>query len=97
MIDRVRCITNVFSGRTGAQIAGLAFERGYTVTLLTSHPEVLTAVSASRARQAPDWHVRAYSTFEELETLMSASILEGAYDAVIHAAAVSDYQVAGIS
>jgi phosphopantothenate-cysteine ligase/phosphopantothenoylcysteine decarboxylase/phosphopantothenate--cysteine ligase len=96
MIDRVRCITNVFSGRTGAQIAGEAFERGHTVTLLTSHPEVLGAVPASRARQAPDWHVCPYRTFEELETLMAASIMEGDYDVVIHAAAVSDYQVAGI-
>jgi phosphopantothenate-cysteine ligase/phosphopantothenoylcysteine decarboxylase/phosphopantothenate--cysteine ligase len=31
-----------------------------------------------------------------LETLIAASILEGDYDVVIHAAAVSDYQVAGI-
>jgi phosphopantothenate-cysteine ligase/phosphopantothenoylcysteine decarboxylase/phosphopantothenate--cysteine ligase len=96
MIDRVRCITNVFSGRTGARIASEAFERGHTVTLLTSHPEVLGAGPASRARQAPYWQVRRYRTFEELETLMAASIMEGAYDVVIHAAAVSDYQVAGI-
>jgi phosphopantothenate-cysteine ligase/phosphopantothenoylcysteine decarboxylase/phosphopantothenate--cysteine ligase len=96
MIDRVRCITNVFSGRTSAQLAGEAFDRGHTVTLLTSHPEVLGAVPASRARQAPDWHVRPYRTFEELETLMAASILEGDYEVVIHAAAVSHYQVTGI-
>jgi phosphopantothenate-cysteine ligase/phosphopantothenoylcysteine decarboxylase/phosphopantothenate--cysteine ligase len=95
MIDRVRCITNVFSGRTGARIAGEAFERGHTVTLLTSHPEVV-GVPASRARQAPDWHVRSYRTFEELETLMATYIIEGEYDVVIHAAAVSDYQIAGI-
>ena len=46
VIDRVRCITNVFSGRTGAQIAAEAFERGHAVTLVTSHPEVLTTVPA---------------------------------------------------
>jgi phosphopantothenate-cysteine ligase/phosphopantothenoylcysteine decarboxylase/phosphopantothenate--cysteine ligase len=95
MIDRVRCITNVFSGWTGARLAGEASKRGHTVTLLTSHPEVVV-VPASRARQAPDLHVRPYRTFEELETLMAAFIMEGAYDVVIHAAAVSDYQVAGI-
>jgi phosphopantothenate---cysteine ligase (CTP) len=96
VIDQVRCITNVFSGRTGAQIAAEAFERGHAVTLLTSHPEVLTSVPGVRARQAPDWRVRPYRTFEELETLMAASITDGGFDAVIHAAAVSDYRVTGV-
>jgi phosphopantothenate-cysteine ligase/phosphopantothenoylcysteine decarboxylase/phosphopantothenate--cysteine ligase len=96
VIDQVRCITNVFSGRTGAQIAAEAFERGHAVTLLTSHPEVLASVPGMRARQPPDWRVRPYRTFEELETLMAGSITDGGFDAVIHAAAVSDYQVTGI-
>jgi phosphopantothenate-cysteine ligase/phosphopantothenoylcysteine decarboxylase/phosphopantothenate--cysteine ligase len=95
MVDRVRCITNVFSGRTGAQIAAEAFERGHTVTLLTSHPEVLETVQALRPRRASDWHVHRYRTFEELESLMAASITGDRYDAVVHAAAVSDYEVAG--
>ena len=95
-IDQVRCITNVFSGRTGAQIAAEAFDRGHAVTLLTSHPEVLASVPGVRARQAPDWSVRSYRTFEELETLMAASITDGGFDAVIHAAAVSDYRVTGV-
>ena len=34
-IDRVRCITNIFSGRTGARVAAEADSRGHTVTLLT--------------------------------------------------------------
>jgi phosphopantothenate-cysteine ligase/phosphopantothenoylcysteine decarboxylase/phosphopantothenate--cysteine ligase len=96
VIDQVRCITNVFSGRTGAQIAAEAFERGHAVTLLTSHPEVLASVPGVRARYAPDWRVRPYRTFEELETLMAASITDGGFDAVIHAAAVSDYRVTGV-
>jgi phosphopantothenate-cysteine ligase/phosphopantothenoylcysteine decarboxylase/phosphopantothenate--cysteine ligase len=95
-IDQVRCITNVFSGRTGAQIAAEAFERGHAVTLLTSHPEVLASVPGVRVRHAPDWRVCPYRTFEELETLMAASITDGGFDAVIHAAAVSDYQVTGV-
>jgi phosphopantothenate-cysteine ligase/phosphopantothenoylcysteine decarboxylase/phosphopantothenate--cysteine ligase len=96
VIDQVRCITNVFSGRTGAQIAAEAFERGHAVTLLTSHPEVLASVPGVRARQAHDWRVRPYRTFEELETLMAGSITDGGFDAVIHAAAVSDYGVTGV-
>jgi phosphopantothenate---cysteine ligase (CTP) len=96
MIDRVRCITNVFSGRTGAQIATEAFERGHAVTLLTSHPDVLGSKPAVRPRRAPDWNVHPYRTFEELDTLMGESITSGGYDSVIHAAAVSDYQLRGI-
>ena len=40
-IDRVRVITNVFSGRTGAAIARAAVGRGHRATLLTSHPETI--------------------------------------------------------
>ena len=40
-IDRVRCITNIFTGRTGAAVARTAWGRGHTVTLATSHPEGL--------------------------------------------------------
>ncbi|AMV27414.1 phosphopantothenate--cysteine ligase [Gemmata sp. SH-PL17] len=95
-VDRVRCITNIFSGRTGAQVASRAFERGHTVTLLTSHPEVLDAIATTRERGAPYWRVRAYRTFDDLDALMRAEITTGGYDAVIHAAAVSDYHVAGV-
>ena len=95
-VDRVRCITNIFSGRTGAQVASSAFDRGHTVTLLTSHPEVLSAIPATRERVAPQWCVRAYRTFDDLDALMKAEITTGSYDVVIHAAAVSDYHVAGV-
>ena len=40
-IDKVRCLTNIFSGRTGGRIAAAAHGRGHTVCLLTSHPEAL--------------------------------------------------------
>jgi phosphopantothenate-cysteine ligase/phosphopantothenoylcysteine decarboxylase/phosphopantothenate--cysteine ligase len=87
-IDRVRCITNVFSGRTGARIAAEAAARGHRVTLLTSHPEVLE-------REA-DVRVRPYRTFDDLDALMAAEVGSGEYDAVVHAAAVCDYHVAGV-
>jgi len=47
-IDRVRCITNVFTGRTGTQIAMCGYERGHNVTLLTSHPEVVAKLSSDQ-------------------------------------------------
>ncbi len=87
MIDRVRCITNIFSGRTGANIAAEAVARGHAVTLLTSHPDTATGLAAT---------VRAYQTFEELEALMAEAIRGGRFDAVIHSAAVGDYHVSGV-
>jgi phosphopantothenoylcysteine synthetase/decarboxylase len=85
-IDRVRFISNVFTGRTGAQLARCAQERGHAVTLLTSHPEVVDGA----------FGVRSYRTFEDLESLLEASVREERPDAVIHCAAVSDYRAAGI-
>lgn len=88
MIDRVRCITNIFTGRTGANIAVEGATRGHQVKLLTSHPEVVGPT--------PGLTVRAYHTFEELAALMAEEIVGGGYDAVIHSAAVSDYHSGGV-
>jgi phosphopantothenate---cysteine ligase (CTP) len=86
-IDRVRGITNIFTGRTGAAIALHAAERGHDVMLLTSHPET---VNAARLRCLP------YRTFDDLARLMEDQIIGQVYDAIIHCAAVSDYRSAGI-
>lgn len=94
-VDDVRCITNIFTGRTGGIIAARAFERGHTVTLLTSHPAVVDAIPATRHRSAPDWRVRPYRTFDDLDAAMGETLTGEKFDAVIHAAAVSDYRVAG--
>jgi len=83
-IDRVRAISNIFTGRTGAQIAKLAHERGHSVMLLTSHPDP----------EMPH-AVQGYRTFDELEAAMSREISSGRYDAIVHAAAVNDYHVIG--
>jgi phosphopantothenoylcysteine synthetase/decarboxylase len=89
-IDRVRCLTNVFTGRTGAAIARRAWERGHAVTLLTSHPEVADAPLSER------WAMLRYRTFEDLQSLMSELVPQGKLDAVIHCAAVSDYLAGGV-
>lgn len=90
-IDQVRCITNIFSGRTGAQIAIEAHRRGHDVTLLTSHPEVIR-------KDAPTerWATRSYRTFDDLHALMAELVPGNRFDALIHAAAVSDFQLAGV-
>jgi phosphopantothenoylcysteine synthetase/decarboxylase len=93
-IDRVRCITNIFTGRTGGRIAVRAHERGHAVTLLTSHPEGLTELGAPPP--GPRWTVLRYRTFENLEEMLAAAFAERAPDAAILSAAVSDYLSAGV-
>lgn len=91
-IDRVRCITNIFTGRTGTAIALEAYRRGHHVTLATSHPEVIGGVELDPSR----WHCRVYRTFDELDARMAEQIAPGALDAVVHCAAVGDYHAGGI-
>ncbi len=90
LIDRVRCITNIFTGRTGAGIALEAHRRGHDVTLATSHPEVIQQPDGER------WRCLTYRTFEELETHMAQEISQRKADVIIHCAAVSDYFARGI-
>jgi phosphopantothenoylcysteine synthetase/decarboxylase len=92
-IDRVRQITNIFTGRTGGAIARHAHARGHAVTLLTSHPE---AVPGPPPDDDPRWRLIRYRTFDELNGAMEAAIRMEAPDAVIHSAAVSDFLVAGV-
>jgi phosphopantothenate-cysteine ligase/phosphopantothenoylcysteine decarboxylase/phosphopantothenate--cysteine ligase len=94
-IDRVRCITNIFSGRTGTQIALEAHRRGHAVTLVTSHPEVAREMAPELVRDER-WTVRRYRTFDDLETEMATLLTKDRFDALIHAAAVSDYELAGL-
>jgi phosphopantothenate---cysteine ligase (CTP) len=91
-IDRVRCITNIFTGRTGAAIALEAYRRGHHVTLATSHPETIDAIDPDPSR----WRCRAYRTIDELETLMAEHIRSQSVDAVVQCAAISDYLVGGV-
>lgn len=96
LIDRVRCLTNIFTGRTGAALALEAYRRGYRVTLLTSHPEAVRELHGAEAPVGERWHQFAYHTFDDLHQLMHAKIGASHQDAVIHAAAVSDYLPAGV-
>lgn len=93
-IDQVRCITNVFSGRTGTWIAIDAHRRGHDVRLLTSHPEVVADL-AGPSDTTERWCVGPYRTFADLRHLMEQEIVGGSYDAIVHVAAVCDYEVAG--
>lgn len=93
-IDRVRAITNVFTGRTGTQVAAaIAALPGTEVRLLTSAPH-----------RTQEWglpasvDVRGYTSFDELRELMHASIAHERWPgAIVHSAAVSDYLVERVS
>lgn len=96
-IDRVRGITNIFTGRTGTLIALAAAERGHHVTLLSSNSYLLDALLAKH----PDVHSlrldrHEFRTFDELHDLLADQVLRSPPDAVIHTAAVSDYRCAEI-
>jgi phosphopantothenoylcysteine synthetase/decarboxylase len=91
-IDRVRCLTNIFSGRTGASISLEAYGRGHRVTLLTSHPDG----SAPAKPDAGRWSLVSYRTFEDLRQAMTAALLNDTPDVLVHSAAVSDYLAAGV-
>jgi len=87
-IDRVRCITNIFTGRTGAAIATEARRRGHAVLLLTSHPETVDAAAGIERI--------VYRSFDDLSSQLAHHIVGGELDAVIHSAAVSDFSVDGV-
>ncbi len=93
-IDKVRAITNIFTGRTGGRISVAAHIAGHDVTLLTSHPEVIADMGP--VPQGERWKLERYRTFDELEELLDRHVQTGGYDVIIHVAAVSDYRSAGV-
>jgi phosphopantothenate-cysteine ligase/phosphopantothenoylcysteine decarboxylase/phosphopantothenate--cysteine ligase len=94
-IDRVRSISNIFTGKTGTLIALEAYRRDHSVELLTSHPELISSLVPDLP-PSPAWVVHCYRTFDDLANLMEERIRNVKFDAIIHCAAVSDYRVEGI-
>jgi phosphopantothenoylcysteine synthetase/decarboxylase len=94
-IDRVRCVTNIFTGRTGTHIALFAHTIGHDVCLLTSYPPVVAGMVAE-SPTSDRWAVCPFQTFDDLHRKLEDAIRSGRFDAVIHCAAVSDYVAGGI-
>src|SRR5262249_35613652 len=67
--------------------------------LLTSAPAMVTELLGEAPRLEPRaverWSVRVYRTFDELRELLEQGICRGHPDAVVHSAAVSDYEGGG--
>ena len=90
MIDKVRCISNIFKGTTGKEIAIRASGRNHEVTLLSN--------TKLFSDSNPHWggvHNILFNSYDQLALLMENKVFTGNYDAIIHSAAVSDYSVDG--
>jgi len=84
-IDDVRVISNKSTGKTAASIADHFINGGFDVTYLAA---------SSAALPLLDCAVEKFVTFKDLDQQLT-KLLPNHYDLVIHAAAVSDYSVAG--
>ena len=80
-IDNVRAVTNFSTGRTSAFLADFFAGLGHEVTEIVSE----RAVKAGKARLVT------YKTFAQLAAALEGECRNGAYDLIVHAAAVSDY------
>lgn len=83
-IDAVRYIGNHSTGRTAAVLADELAARGFEVTWLGG---------AGALEPGPAVRRRRYVTFQDLSDGLESLLGETRYDAVIHAAAVSDFSV----
>lgn len=80
-IDNVRSVCNFSTGRTSAFLADFFAGLGHEVTEIVSE----RAVKAQKAR------LLTYKTFAQLASALESECRNGAYDLIVHAAAVSDY------
>lgn len=90
-IDKVRVITNIFKGRTGALIAKWWRKRVVNVTLLTSNVDLARKIIGNKRNV----EIIKYTTYNDLLTQMHELISTRDYDVVIHSSAVSDYDFDG--
>jgi len=103
MIDKVRGLTNIFTGKTGTNIAINLARMGHKVVLLTSDPTLLN--DPPMWGKATEEEIRdikrklkvvKFKTYQELKDKMETQIRGGGFDAVIHSAAVSDFYVSAV-
>jgi phosphopantothenoylcysteine decarboxylase / phosphopantothenate---cysteine ligase len=87
-IDSVRVLTNMSSGRTGAGIAEHLARSGHDVIFLRSR---------NSAAAGPACREETYASFADLDGALQRLLSAERFDAVIHAAAVSDFGVAEVA
>lgn len=85
-IDAVRAITNLSTGGTGTALARALSTAGFDVTVLLAAGSVHDTAGIAR--------VERFGSFADLDAALRSELADPDYQAVIHAAAVSDYSVA---
>ncbi len=86
-IDSVRYIGNTSSGRTASRLADELTQAGHRVTWLGADDAVMPRLSCDMQR---------FCSFADLALQLQTLLAADDYDMVIHAAAVSDFSVAGV-
>jgi phosphopantothenoylcysteine synthetase/decarboxylase len=86
-VDGVRVLTNTSTGSTGALIADTLARAGHDVVLLRSQSSVQPEESCDQ---------ETFLSFADLEAVLEKRFRGESFDAVIHAAAVSDFSVEAI-
>jgi phosphopantothenoylcysteine synthetase/decarboxylase len=94
-IDRVRCVSTSFSGRTGAGVARTAWGRGHTVTLVTSRPDTILEYGLNPRDTGDRFTLVLFRTYDELAVILQTRLKAGGYDAVIDTASGGDFLPAG--
>lgn len=92
-IDSVRSICNISTGRTASFLAEYFLGRGHDVTALMAHRAVVPSASSDYGGTLT---LLRYKTFAELRAALEGECRSGGYNAVVHAAAVSDYSPATV-
>lgn len=83
-IDSVRKITNLATGKTGANVALESALRGHTGFLLTSSPP---------HNSISNWETICFFDFNDLKFKIGSLLRDHVFDAVVMAAAICDYVV----
>lgn len=83
-IDGVRFITNTSTGRTGASIADYFSAKGHRVTLVSAQESIQPELPVQKV---------SFVSFADLQRSLENLLKNNHFDAVIHAAAVSDFTI----
>ncbi len=84
-IDKVRILTNIFTGKTSLFLAKYFLKKKTEVTLLIN-PHCIESFPRSR-----NIKIIFFRYFDELKKALKEELKRNKYDAIIHTAAVSDY------
>lgn len=85
-LDKVRVITNIFSGALGILIAECLYREGADITLLVG------PVRADMPKQKSHLRIKRFRYYDDLLQLVKRELRTGKYDIMVHSAAVSDYK-----